>query len=177
MQEIKALKLEAYADAWLQGSDGPDFKVPCLKFVLGIRSPTFAAMFRTEAAPEATTGVVVIKEYDSVTLATFWNFLLKDDTTGWREGNGEMAISMLALGDCYLVKRLKNVATETLAEIISDLNALAILVAADLHNIDTLLELALCHIGTSRNFEATEIEELPKQLRIKVVDRLLRGKE
>ena len=177
IQEIRALNLTEEADAWLQGSDGPDRKVPCLRFVLGIRSPTFAAMFSTEGAQEATSGVVIIKEYDSSTLKSFWNFLLKDDTTGWREGKGQLAIHMLSLGDCYLVKRLKTVAAETLSEIVSDLNATAILVAADLHSIGTLEELALCHIGTSRNFKATEIEKLPQHLRIKVVDRLLRGNE
>ena len=88
-----------------------------------------------------------------------------------------MAINMLALGDRYLVTRLKNVAAQILSNIITDLNALAILVVSDFFHVEALEELALCHIGTSRNFKGSEMEELPKELRIKVMDRLLRGGE
>lgn len=159
-KELECLLAEGKADAWLVGSDGAKKRIPCLKYVLILRSPALAKMFTTEGAKEKETSTVVIEEYTSETLRFFWKFLISDSTAGWETKGGQVAIDMLALGDRYLVPKMVEEAKASLACQINDENAVEILKLAHMVGADELEELAIEFVGQCGFINPESITEL-----------------
>ena len=157
------------ADAWLIGSDGPEHKVPCLRCVLMARSPAFDSML-TSDSKEKETGEIVITDYDSETLGAFWNFLLSNDTSSWADGDEQLSINLLALGDRYFVQELKDAAEKHLEVYLEEENAVVIFELASKTKMPELEGRALKLIGSSKKVSSTQLAKLSEELRVKVIE-------
>ena len=168
-KELEGLLTEGKADAWLVGSDGPKKRIPCLKYVLTLRSPTFAKMFTTDGAKEKETSTLVIEDYSSETLHFFWRFLISDSTVGWDSKGGQVAIDMLALGDRYLVPKMVEEAKASLSCQVNDENAVEIIKLAHMVGARELEDLAIEFVGQCGFINPESITELSPESLARVI--------
>ncbi|XP_057318588.1 speckle-type POZ protein B-like [Microplitis mediator] len=105
------------------------------KFILSTRSPVFSAMF-THELKENRNSEVDIPDIDPEIFNKMLEFIYTDEINNLDED----AESLLESADKYQLLNLKSLCEESLSKSVSIDNAIELMILADLHNADTLLE-------------------------------------
>ena len=158
--------------------------------VLAAQSPVLKAMLDTPSSKEVNEGKVILEDFDSLTLKTFWRYLLFNrlgkavaSLTGKNEtatNSYELVLNLLVLGDRYDMKGLKQECEKWLMDEMNPVNALRIIKVASLVQAKELTRYALTYVHTNRrdeNLSPDKIisDDMPKDISIKLMEMCLNG--
>lgn len=161
---------ETSKDCELHLNDGKVLR--CHKFILVARLPVFEAMLVTSNMSEARKSVVHIKDFDSQTMTQLLRFLYGLKVNNLRK----IAHSLIYAADKYLIKELKEICVESLADNLSKENVLStLIIAKEIRGSDSFVDECLSCIADNIQDlrKDPEWENLSHSALVEITQRLL----